>query len=259
MKKLLLFCISFCHITSFINGFQIDVPLNQKNAKKSIMFSNGKSYQDLEDELRQKHKNLPEFIISKRQTFSHFSQPFKQLQITDDNFSTLPGKSYIFVPKKITKMDYEAAKFALTHEIGHSKFPNYAVINYGSTTVAFLPIFYYWKKLIGSSAYYKNRFTKYGSKYISANIATKLLYYSLSNIEERRADNFAIKHSELKNLQAAKKDFSTFQEKLKKEWSLYRLSKYIPFALGQYYMDPKYPSTNSRIRKIEKAIAKQSY
>lgn len=269
MRKLILLSISLCSITLFLNAIQENTPLNQQEAKKTMIFSNGKSYQDLDQELSIKHPNKPESLIisgygSGAEIFenkiinlvyspNYFGINYRELNPDTGSLESKQKSGDCFlIPEKLTKLDYDAARFLLTHEIGHSQQPNTTLAIQGSTRAAFLPIAYYWKKIVGSRPY-KNRFTKYGSKFFAAEVLTTLVANGFINLEERRADNFAIKHCDAKALQAAIKEFQANKEILQKEWS--SMSSYIPFrGIGNYVLDPIHPSFDSRIAKIKGAL-----
>ncbi len=160
---------------------------------------------------------------------------------------------YLLIPQKVTEWNYDVARFMLTHEIGHSQFPNLLPALNVSTGLAFYSIAYYWKKIMGSAPY-KNRFTKYGSKFIAASILSNLAKFGLYQLEERRADNFAIKHSDASMLQGAIQEFQEVKKTLQKEYSTSTLSKVLPFSIGWKLKDPLHPSLDSRIAKIKTAL-----
>ncbi|MBP6892552.1 M48 family metalloprotease [Candidatus Babeliales bacterium] len=269
MKKVM-FLVLFCDLSAMINCFHLDVPMSQQNAKKEMVFTNGKSYQDLEDELRLKHPNEPESIIIKgyglgTEEFENkiinpvYCSNYFPFQGVDLNSATgsfeLKEKSghYFLIPEKITESNYDTARFLLTHEIGHSQFPNLLPAVNTSIGLTFYPIAYYWKKTMGSAPY-RNRFTKYGSKIIAANILSTLAKFCCYQLEERRADNFAIKHSDASMLQGALEGLQEDKKQLQKEYSKTVISKVLPFRIGWNLKDPLHPSLDSRIAKVKAAL-----
>ncbi len=286
MKKTLL---SLCLLTAsnvMPAGVQFTNYLNQEQAKKELVFTDGVSFDQVEEETRKEHPHMPEVIlVDKYLNLGDFTNkipapfycqpptnvttsvlknenPITTVALKEDNnrelqplFKTQTLKTFkspILANSEFKQLNSHGAKYLLLHEAGHAKYP-YLIqsINIGSIGT-FLAIGYYWKKIINAQPY-KNKFCKYTSKFIAARIASECFVRFAMNLEERRADSYANHYSKKEDIEGGIKWLKEIKPHYEEYWKTYKLSKVIPFSLGQYIFDPLHPSTDSRIRKLTKA------
>ena len=228
-----------------IHSFDLKVPVDQQSTKNNMVFSNGKTYQNLEDELCTKFANLPEFIIicgyglgtddfENKIVNPAYCPNYCHLSYTVFNPKTgikeekeKNGNCFL-IPEKIVELDYEEACFILLHEIGHSIFPNKVPMT--NISIACISIF-------GGKSFLMTIIGSY-----------------LSVLEEQRADDFAIKHSSLATLQGGLNYFKKVKVVFKKEYIKYKSSSFYLFNTVWGFLNFTHPNINKRIEKIKSAL-----
>ncbi len=240
-----------------------DVFLDQEEVKKNSFFSNGASIQDLEDTLRAQIPDMPKILVmewgNKKVDFPAYAHGLTPVAITSkDGALRSPMGNLLLCPRSIININYDTAQYALLHEIGHSSLPYMEPALQVSTLGVFGVVTYAWKKLLSPTPY-RNVATKLGSKCFAGYVVCNLYKTVSNNLEERRADNFANKHAlTISTLKAGRDMFCDHQKWQHDTWSAYKLSKVVPFCLGQYYLDKDHPSVHSRISKIEAEIDRRN-
>ncbi len=271
MKKTLAILCLTASFTHLFGSFQVLNPLDQEKAKKELFFTDGVSFDQVEQNLRKKHPHTPEIVLVTKYLgvdeicntipagyYAAMNAPIHTItqdQHNADKFllkeTTLPHA--IYANDKFKHLDSHAATWVLTHEIGHAKYPYIILSIIGGVIPISFSAAYLWKKVINSQKPYKNRFTKFSSKLLAAQLISNTYTFVAYNLEERRADNYANKHSNKEEITGGIDYFKATKKELEEYWKTYRLSKFIPFFLGQYIIDPTHPSLDSRIRKLTKA------
>lgn len=127
----------------------------------------------------------------------------------------------------------------------------------GSWLTSMGVITYYWKKFIGTTPY-KNRFTKYGSKFFAANAISFIGICSMHKVAESYRENVAIKNTNTAILQDVIEELKENKEKAEKEYSASIVSKVFPFKLAYKLRNPLTPTNDSRIVTIERELKERS-
>jgi hypothetical protein len=226
-----------------INFLFLKADLDQQFLKSVYSIEDGRSFQQFEDEFRNKYSklNIPEIkLLDGRFGLSYHIY---------DHFIAL------FRPY-INGSDCDASKmeWCLLHEVGHSQKPNFSKsINLGAIFSGILMPFLWGKH---KTKPYKNIVTKISSKTLAGISASVIFFCAARKLEERRADNFANQHADEKALvrgleyfESIKKSENVAFEKIK-TYSFFLGMALAPFKWG----DPIHPTINSRIAKIKTAL-----
>ena len=273
MKKILtLLCLIASSANTFA-GLRFINYFNQEQAKKDLIFTDGVSFAQVEKDIKEKHPHIPDVLLvdcyldqkSINDLPNKIPAPFyfpKGTNVTatiavlnQDGSSKLENKTFenpILANSEFKQLDSHGAKWLLTHETGHAKYPNLIPTIRIISLPVFLSTTYAWKKIINSKPY-KNRVTKYSSKLFAGLCASNSYVQTAIKLEERRADNYANQHTDKRAILSAKNYFQNTKHHLQELWNSYKLSKILPFSIGQYIIDPMHPSIDSRIRKLTKA------
>ncbi|MBP9764924.1 M48 family metalloprotease [Candidatus Babeliales bacterium] len=265
----------FINAADFFKGFKQGVKqvveshrhyvFDEKAAKENIVFSNGKNLKTLEAELQSKYQGTPIFRVVKdygcfTDGMQHkvLNPAYSWLDYSQQDFEEQKSRKtgVVLMPEMINQMSYDSANFITSHELGHSQLPYAIPVISALANISYWPIAYYWKKRFGAGPY-RNRLTKHTSKLLAAYGITTFASGVAVNLEERRADNFAIKHSDAKALKGGIEYLKTSKNSLQNEYQKHAVSRFLPFSIGWKYLDPTHPSLDSRIAKIERALHKR--
>jgi hypothetical protein len=253
MKKInVLFMIIIGLFHAPVGAMKWDFDLDQESAKAQTFFTDGISVAQIEQSLRDKHGlAMPEKFLLVNNTFDllgnkkYFGAAY------------IPADHSLFLERDmVNRSNSHAATWLLSHETGHAQMPN-VVPNIARTQLAInIATGYFWGA--HKAKPYKNFATKAYSKFMASALTGLIFNCASMRLEERRADNFANKHSDEKTLQGGiefLQDCKAMQENF---WSEGKPFSPLGFRIGQQFMDLTHPSCDSRIAKIQKELDKRA-
>ncbi|MCX5924315.1 MAG: hypothetical protein NTZ68_02740 [Candidatus Dependentiae bacterium] len=250
MKKLnVLFAVTIGLLNAKADAglMKVSYPLDQQGAKKETLFKDGVSFAQMEETARKNCPQIPDILLTDAMLC-----PLTGID-TGSDAAYLPSTQSIWASRTTAdRHSSKAFEWAMLHETGHAQMP-YAVNSiHGAVVATNLATAYYWGA--HKAKPYKNRVTKYGSKYLAMTAAGAIVNSTLMKIEERRADNWANKTADAQALQGGIEYFEASKIKQQEEWSKYKLSSVVPFGVAKYLLDPIHPSLDSRIAKCKTVL-----
>ncbi|MFA5999184.1 MAG: M48 family metalloprotease [Candidatus Babeliales bacterium] len=248
MKELnVLFAITIGLLHAKADAMKTTYPLDQEGAKKETLFKDGVSFAQMEESARKKYPNIPSILLTDAMLC-----PLTGADIGTDAAYVADTQSIWASRTTADRLNSRAFEWVMLHETGHAQMP-YAVHSImGVAAAVYLSTGYYWGA--HKAMPYKNRITKYGSKYLAAWAAGTIVNHTLMKVEERRADNWANKTADAQALQGGIEYFETFKIKQQEEWAKIKLSSVVPFSVAKYFIDPIHPSIDSRVVKCKTAL-----